>query len=45
MPEGVNMPTDLQILEQVEKEIGEKLEPLEQIDFFSPTSGYTCVFG
>ena len=41
MPEGVNMPTDLQIIEQVEKAIGKKLRHVEQIDFRSPISGYT----
>jgi small GTP-binding protein len=41
MPEGVNMPTDLQIIEHLEKAIGKKLEHLERIDFCSFTSGYT----
>ncbi|KAF5435535.1 hypothetical protein C5S35_10775, partial [Candidatus Methanophagaceae archaeon] len=41
MPEGDSMPTDLEIIEQLENKIGGKLEHLERIDFRSFTSGYT----
>ena len=35
------MPTDFEIIEQLEKAIGRKLEHLEKIDVHSFTSGYT----
>jgi hypothetical protein len=34
------MPTDLEIIKELEKEIGKELTQLEQIDFIIGTNGY-----
>ena len=34
------MPTDLEIIKELEKEIGKELAQLEQIDFIIGTNGY-----